>query len=112
SPCASALPNAEPPQPSPSSEPEPEPMPATALLLADCINDFFDPQGSNYYPETADVVSPITRLLDRARQNDALIVHSVERHLPGLDDFEWRKLPEHCLDPGFERQIYPPFTPA
>jgi len=87
-------------------------MPATALLLVDCINDFFDPQGSNYYPETADVVEPITRLLERARRTDDLIVHSVERHLPGLDDFEWQKLPEHCLEPGFERRIYPPFTPA
>lgn len=84
----------------------------TALLLVDCINAFYDPAGSMYYPEAAEVVGPIVALLERARASDALIIHSTERHLPGLDDFEWRKLPEHCLACDVERDIYPPFAPT
>ena len=84
----------------------------SALILVDCINAFYDPKGSMYYPETAQVVEPIVALLERARARDRLIIHSIERHLPGLDDFEWGKLPPHCLAFDEEREIYPPFTPA
>jgi len=80
-------------------------------LLVDCINAFFDPKGSMYYPESAAVVDPIVALLERARAHNRLIVHSVERHLPGIADFELRKLPQHCLVGDVEREIYPRFAP-
>lgn len=82
-----------------------------ALILVDCINAFYDPSGSMYYPETAGVVEPIVALLERARAHDRLIVHAIERHIPGLADFEWNKLPPHCFVADRERDIYPPFAP-
>jgi maleamate amidohydrolase len=83
-----------------------------ALIVVDGINDFYDPRGANHYPEVAGTVEPILTLLGRARQKDVLIVHAVERHRPGLDDFEWRKLPEHSFLDSFESRIYEPFTPS
>jgi ureidoacrylate peracid hydrolase len=34
-------------------------------------------------------------LLVAARAGGRVIVHAVERHYPGFDDYEWRKLPRH-----------------
>ncbi|MGH9920359.1 MAG: cysteine hydrolase family protein, partial [Nitrososphaerales archaeon] len=78
-----------------------------ALVLVDGINSFYDPAGSDYYSESSETVEPILALLARARADDCLVVHAVERHLPGLTDFEWRKLPEHCLLGERDSEIYP-----
>lgn len=67
-----------------------------ALVLVDVIEAFFRPGASTYYPASAEVVEPLRRLLDTARGHGRLVVHAVERHRPGLDDFEHRKLPRHC----------------
>ena len=69
--------------------------PRTALVLIDVIEAFFRPGASTYYEATADVLPPLRALLGAARGRDTLVVHAVERHRPGLDDFEWRKLPRH-----------------
>ncbi len=82
-----------------------------ALLLVDGINDFFDPQGPNYYPEVEATVEPILALLRRARETGTLIVHALERHRQGLADFEWSVLPEHCYGGSFESAIFPAFAP-
>lgn len=83
-----------------------------ALVLVDCINAFYDAEGPMYYPEIEATVAPIVALLERARADDVLVVHAVERHLPGLADFEWRKLPEHCLVGGRDREVFAPFALA
>lgn len=83
-----------------------------ALIVVDGINDFYEPQGANHYPEVAATVEPIRTLLTRARERDAVTVHAVERHRPGLDDFEWRVLPEHSFDGSFASRIYRPFAPV
>ncbi|MFN2629626.1 MAG: cysteine hydrolase family protein [Gaiellaceae bacterium] len=83
----------------------------TALLVVDGINAFYDPQGPDYYPKVDSTVGPILALLRRARERGTLIVHAVERHRAGLDDFEWRVLPEHSFTGTFDSEIFPPFTP-
>lgn len=85
---------------------------ATALLLVDVINDFFSEKGSNYYPAVGETVEPLRRLLATARERDTLVIHAVERHRPGLDDFEQKVLPEHCLSDGFDAEFYPGFEPV
>jgi maleamate amidohydrolase len=87
-------------------------MSRSALIVVDGINDFYDPNGANHYPEVESTVAPIRALLERARTSKAVIVHAVERHRVGLDDFEWRKLPEHSFLDSFESQIFTPFTPS
>ncbi len=84
----------------------------TALLLVDVIDSFFRPGMPNYYPEAEAVLEPLRRLLAAARAGGRLVVHAAERHRPGLDDFEWRKLPRHhfvgepdaAVVEGFEMQ--------
>jgi maleamate amidohydrolase len=85
-------------------------MSNAALIVVDGINDFYDPSGANYYPEVESTVEPILALLRRARDHETLIVHAVERHRVGLDDFEWRKLPPHSFSDSFASRIFEPFT--
>lgn len=92
--------------------PQPNPRHRLALILVDVNRSFFDPQGSFYYPEAPEVLDPISRLLEAAREGSRLVVHAREIHHPGLYDFELAKLPEHCVRnerdaepfPGFEEQ--------
>jgi nicotinamidase-related amidase len=69
----------------------------TALILVDVIDSFFRAGMANHYVGVESVLDPLRRLLAAARNHGRLIVHAVERHRPGLDDFEWRKLPRHHL---------------
>jgi nicotinamidase-related amidase len=82
----------------------------TALVLVDVIASFFDENEPNFYPAALDVLEPIARLLEVARSRGTLVVHAVERHYPGFEDFEFSKLPRHheigasdaAYVPGFE----------
>jgi nicotinamidase-related amidase len=87
-----------------------EPAPA-ALLLVDCINDFYRPDGQSYYGQVADTVEPIQALLAGARHAGSLIVHAVERHRPGLPDAEQPKLPVHDVIGSSDTEIFDPFVP-
>jgi nicotinamidase-related amidase len=69
--------------------------PPTALILVDVINSFFLEGMPNYYPEAANVLPALGRLLAQARSARRLVVHAAERHRRGFDDYEWRKLPHH-----------------
>jgi maleamate amidohydrolase len=83
-----------------------------ALIMVDVIRAFFDPEGLHYYPEVHAVEEPMARLLAAARERDRLVVHGVERHRPGLRDFEQPKLPEHCLIGGRDGEFWPGFEPV
>jgi maleamate amidohydrolase len=67
----------------------------TALILVDVIGSFFREGMPNYYPEAAHTLPALGRLLAQARGAGRLVVHAVERHRRGFDDYEWRKLPRH-----------------
>jgi len=67
-----------------------------ALLLVDVLDAFFAPGRPAYYPESVNALDPIKALLTRAREQDRMVVHCVERHRPGLADFEHKKIPVHC----------------
>jgi maleamate amidohydrolase len=84
----------------------------TALILIDVIDAFFDPGAPTYYPESAQVLEPLRRLLERARQGGRLVVHAVERHRRGLADFEHRKLPRHCEIGSAEAAYVAGFGPS
>lgn len=83
---------------------------STALVLVDVIASFFDENEPNYYAEALEVLKPIAELLATARKRGTLVIHSVERHYAGLNDFEFAKLPRHhqvgdsdtAYVPGFE----------
>jgi maleamate amidohydrolase len=83
-----------------------------ALIMVDAIRAFFDPEGLHFYPQVREVEGPMAQLLAAAREHDRLVVHGVERHRPGLRDFEQPKLPEHCLIGGRDGEFWPGFDPA
>ncbi len=85
---------------------------ATALILVDVIAAFFAPGMPNYYPGSGEVLQPLRALLAAARTGGTLVVHAAERHRPGLDDFEWRKLPEHHLEGAADAAFLPGFAPS
>jgi maleamate amidohydrolase len=85
---------------------------AIALIVVDGINGFYDPAGPTYYPEIEQTIDPIVRLLTTARERQTLVVHAVERHREALDDSEWRVLPRHFMETGFDAQIFPRFAPT
>jgi len=77
----------------------------TALILIDMINDFFHPRGNHYHPEFSFVLANVRRLLEAARRNGIVIIHAMEGHPPEHDqDFEWKKLPQHCIIGSFEAE--------
>jgi maleamate amidohydrolase len=86
--------------------------PKTALILVDVMNAFFEPGGVNHYPEIAQVIEPLRRLLAAARASSVTVVHAIERHRPGFDDFEWKKLPVHYLEKTHEAEFFEDFRPA
>ena len=88
------------------------PNPPTALILVDVINSFFLEGMPNQYPEAADVLPALRRLLSQARSAGRLVVHAVERHYPGFDDHEWRKLPRHHLVGDPDAAFFEGFAPA
>ena len=86
--------------------------PPTALILVDVINSFFLEGMPNHYPEAADVLPALSQLLEQARSAGRLVVHAVERHRPGFDDFEWRKLPRHHLADDSDAAFVEGFAPS
>lgn len=85
---------------------------ATALILVDVIASFFVPGMPNHYPEVAEVIAPLHALLAAARASGTLVVHAAERHRPGFDDFEWRKLPAHHLEGDADAVFFEAFRPT
>lgn len=84
----------------------------TALILVDVIASFFAEDQPNYYPWAAEVLDPLRQLLEKARAGGRLIVHAVERHHPGLSDFEHKKLPRHCEIGAADAAYAPGFEPS
>jgi maleamate amidohydrolase len=82
-----------------------------ALLLVDVLDAFFAPGRPAYYPESVTALDPIKALLTKARDQDRLVVHCVERHRPGLADFEHKKIPVHCEIGDDQSPYVPGFDP-
>jgi maleamate amidohydrolase len=87
-------------------------MAETALILVDVTNSFFLEGMPNFYPQAAEVLEPLRRLLAKARESGRIVVHAVEQHYPGFDDFEWRKLPRHHFIGDKDAAFFAGFEPA
>src|SRR5438105_1120885 len=85
---------------------------STALILVDVTNSFFLEGMANYYPAAAEALEPLRRLLATARAAQRIVVHAVEQHYPGFDDYEWRKLPRHHFIGDRDAAFFEGFEPA
>lgn len=86
--------------------------PATALILVDVTNSFFLEGMANHYPAVAEVLPALRRLLAQARAAGRIVVHAVEQHYPGFDDYEWRKLPRHHFIGASDAAFFAGFEPV
>jgi maleamate amidohydrolase len=84
---------------------------STALILVDVTNSFFLEGMPNYYPRAAEVIDPLRQLLAQARKANRIVVHAVEQHYPGFDDYEWRKLPRHHFIGDRDAAFFEGFEP-
>ena len=80
-------------------------------MLVDVTNSFFLEGMPNNYPAAAEVLEPLRRLLAAARAAGRIVVHAVEQHYPGFDDYEWRKLPRHHFHRRQRRGLFAGFEP-
>ena len=55
---------------------------------------------------------PLDPLLAQARSARRLVVHAVERHRRGFDDYEWRKLPRHHFAGDPDAAFFAGFAPS
>jgi maleamate amidohydrolase len=93
------------------SSTQPNPQPKTALVLVDVTNSFFLAGTPNFYPASAEALEPLRALLARARSGGRIVVHAVEQHYPGYDDYEWRKLPRHHFIGDKDAEFFEGFEP-
>jgi len=83
----------------------------SALLLIDVQNAFFHPQGESFYPEAPQVLPALEALLQRAREQQRLVIHVADIHRAGHPDFESTRLPRHGQDDSFDARFYQGFGP-
>ncbi len=84
----------------------------TALVLIDIQNSFFHPDGGNFYPASAEIVPSLLSLLAKARSSGRVIAHVCERHRSHVEDFEYAKLPEHCVEGNWDAEFFEGFGPG
>lgn len=67
----------------------------TALLIADMIYDFVDPDGALHVPNALNIVENIAGLISEARSVGAPVIYLNDAHLH--DDLEFGQWPKHAI---------------
>src|SRR3990172_13251696 len=81
-------------------------MGRTALLVADMLNDFIDPQGSLYVGEQGRKIIPfIAQKLKEARAAGDLVIFVCDTHAP--DGPEFKYFAPHAVRGAWGAQIIP-----
>jgi len=82
----------------------------TALVIADMINDFVEPDGKLYVPGIEEIVPPIAALIDEAHAAGSPVVFVDDAHAP--DDIEFQQWGEHAVAGTPGAQVYKGLGPA
>ncbi len=86
-------------------------MPDRAFLVIDMLRDFVDPGGALFVGEEGrEIISPLARHLEEARDRGDLVLFLCDRHLP--DDAEFDMFPPHCVQGTPGAEIIPELQPA
>jgi len=64
------------------------PAEETAIIVVDMQNDFVKPGGKLVVPTAKDTIESIRRLLDKARENNVLIIYTKDTHYKSDPEFE------------------------
>jgi nicotinamidase/pyrazinamidase len=86
-------------------------MGKTAMIVADMLNDFLDPQGSLYAGSQAREIIPfIAQKLAEFRAAGGVVIFVCDAHAP--DDREFRLFPPHAVKGTWGAQVIPELPPA
>lgn len=89
----------------------------SAVLVIDMANDFVYPTGviadaggAEYQKRAQDIIPPLARLLDAAREAGVLVIYATDAHQPG--DTELKKWPPHAMKGTRQAEIVAGLTPG
>lgn len=86
-------------------------MGKAALIVADMLNDFLDPQGSLYVgPQAREIIPFISEKIGEFRAQDSVVIFTCDAHAP--DDREFKLFPPHAVKGTWGAQVIPELTPA
>ncbi|MHB9073862.1 MAG: cysteine hydrolase family protein [Desulfobaccales bacterium] len=86
-------------------------MGKAALIVADMLNDFLDPQGSLYMgPQAREIIPFISQKIAEFRSRGWVVIFVCDAHAP--NDREFKYFPSHAVKGSWGSQIIPELTPA
>jgi nicotinamidase/pyrazinamidase len=81
-------------------------MGKTALIVADMLNDFIDPQGSLYVgPSGREIIPFVARQIEATRRQGGVVIFICDAHAP--DDREFRYFPPHAVKGSWGSRVIP-----
>ena len=86
-------------------------MGKAALIVADMLNDFLDPQGSLYVgPQARAIIPFVSQKITEFRARGDVVIFTCDAHAP--DDREFKLFPPHAVKGSWGAQIIPELPPA
>ena len=86
-------------------------MGKAALIVADMLNDFLDPQGSLYIGSRAREIIPfVSEKIAEFRARDGVVIFACDAH--ALHDREFKLFPPHAVKGTWGARVIPELTPA
>jgi nicotinamidase-related amidase len=85
-------------------------MGKAALIVADMLNDFLDPQGSLYMGPQAREIIPFVAAKIAAFRTQGVVIYACDAHAP--DDPEFQYFPPHAVKGSWGSQIIPELAAA
>ncbi|MBU1672095.1 MAG: cysteine hydrolase [Actinobacteria bacterium] len=82
----------------------------SALLIADMIYDFVDPEGKLYVPGIERIIEPIATLIEEARASRIPVIYLDDAH--DVDDAEFAQWPPHAIQGTPGAQVIDRLAPA
>lgn len=81
-------------------------MGKAALIVADMLNDFLDPQGALYVgPQARAIIPFVARKIQEFRDQAGIVIFTCDAHAP--DDREFRLFPPHAVKGTWGARIIP-----
>jgi nicotinamidase/pyrazinamidase len=81
-------------------------MAKTALIVADMLNDFIDPQGSLYVgPKGREIIPFVAARIEAARRQGGVVIFVCDAHAP--DDREFKHFAPHAVQGSWGSRVIP-----
>ena len=82
-------------------------MRKSALIIVDIVRDFTDPKGLVYYPQNREILPYISKVLERCREKEVLIVFMQHCNRKGKTDRKAKAMRPNCVEGTFGVEIDP-----